>query len=124
MVDQVAVALIGVPMGRRVGIWGLDVDSKAEEVDGRETWSNLEIEHGVVDTRSHLTGTEGYHLLFLWDQPIGNSNGLIPRKQLGEVKGEGGYLIFPAITLSAQRSNTQLSRFSGYQSRVDTTLVS
>jgi KaiC/GvpD/RAD55 family RecA-like ATPase len=88
-------ALIAVPMGRRTGVWALDVDAKGE-TDGREIWWNLQVEHDITDTRTHKTGTDGFHLLFQWDddQPVGNSLGNLP-KGMGEVKGEGGYIIFP-----------------------------
>jgi hypothetical protein len=88
-------ALIGAAMGRRVGMWALDVDAKGD-TDGREIWFNLQAEHDAVSTRAHETGTEGLHFLFQWDdnQAVGNATGKLP-KGIGEVKGEGGYIIFP-----------------------------
>jgi Bifunctional DNA primase/polymerase, N-terminal len=88
-------ALIGVPMGRRVGMWADDIDCKGD-TDGRKIWQDLQLEYGTVNTRTHKTGTDGHHLLWLWDnnRPVGGSNGHLP-KGMGEVKGEGGYVIFP-----------------------------
>ena len=89
-------ALIGVPMGRRVGIWAVDVDHKdAHAGDGIEAWYRLEVQHGSAGTRSHLTGTNGLHHFYLWNSnnPIGCSKGKLPPGM--EVKGEGGYVIFP-----------------------------
>jgi hypothetical protein len=89
-------ALIGVPGGRRTGIWFLDVDSKeAHGADGLDAWTKLEIEHGEATTRTHLTGTNGRHLIYLWDanRPVGCVTGNLPKGM--EVKGEGGYVIFP-----------------------------
>jgi predicted P-loop ATPase len=89
-------ALIGVPMGRRVGMWGGDPDTKeAHGHDGRGAWKKLQAEHGPATTRSHLTGTDGEHNFFIWDRdhPIGCSRGRLPSGI--EVKGEGGYVIFP-----------------------------
>jgi hypothetical protein len=88
-------ALIGVPMGRRVGLWATDIDCKGD-TDGRKIWQDLQVEHDIVNTRTHLTGTEGHHLLWLWNDnfPVRCGNGKLP-KGIGEVKGEGGYVIFP-----------------------------
>ena len=89
-------ALIGVPMGRRVGFWALDVDNKdAHGGDGLDAWKNLEIRFGAASTRSHWTGTNGLHNLYLWDSdhPIGCTLGKLPKGM--ETKGEGGYVIFP-----------------------------
>ena len=90
-------ALIGVPMGRRVGMWGVDADSKEKkgDVDGVEAWFDLVAEHdpGSAVTRAHKTGTEGLHFLYLWDD--NRVVGCPTMKGIGEVKGEGGYLIFP-----------------------------
>ena len=90
-------ALIGVPMGRRVGMWAVDADSKEKkgDVDGVEAWFNLVADHdpGSAVTRAHKTGTNGLHFLYSWDgnRPVG-----CPAiKGIGEVKGEGGYIIFP-----------------------------
>jgi Bifunctional DNA primase/polymerase, N-terminal len=92
-------ALIGVPMGRRVGMWAVDADSKEKkgDVDGVENWTKLQVENGDANTRTHLTGTNGLHFLYPWDddRPVGCSNGNLPRDKIGEVKGEGGYVIFP-----------------------------
>jgi hypothetical protein len=90
-------ALIGVPMGRRVGMWAIDVDAAgAHAGDGVSAWQNLEYQHGEsVYTRSHVTGTNGIHLFFRWDdhRPVGCPTSTVPKGM--EVKGEGGYLIFP-----------------------------
>ena len=82
--------------GRRVGTWALDVDSPENHAgNGLAEWAKLEREHGGVGTRSHLTGTKGQHLFFLWDPPIpvGCPTKTVPEGM--EVKGESGYVIFP-----------------------------
>ena len=90
-------ALIGVPMGRRVGMWAVDADSKEKkgDVDGVGAWFDLVAEHdpGSAVTRAHKTGTEGLHFLYLWDD--NRFVGCPTMKGIGEVKGEGGYVIFP-----------------------------
>jgi hypothetical protein len=89
-------ALIGVPMGRRTGIWVVDVDTaEAHGNDGLDAWTKLEIEHDEAATRTHQTGTGGIHQIYLWnpDRPIGCPTGKLPQGM--EVKGEGGYVIFP-----------------------------
>ncbi len=93
---QWPLALIGVPGGRRVGFWFLDINSKkGHGEDGLGAWEALQAEHDSVYTRSHLTGTEGLHNIFKWDpdHPVGCSTGRLPKGV--DVKGEGGYVIFP-----------------------------
>ena len=105
--EEYPLALIGVPMGRRVGVWAVDADKKKDN-DGVKAWFDLVAENdpGSAVTRAHKTGTGGLHFLYLWDneRPIGNSNGNLPRDKIGEVKGEGGYVIFPPspYTLNGQ----------------------
>ena len=89
-------ALIGVPQGRRVGTWMLDVDAKgAHAGDGLAAWEKLEMDHGPARTRTHLTGTNGLHLQYKWNEhrPVGCPVKTVPEGM--EVKGEGGYVIFP-----------------------------
>ena len=66
---QWPLALIGVPQGRRVGTWMLDVDAKgAHAGDGMAAWEKLELDHGPAGTRTHLTGTNGLHLQYSWNE--------------------------------------------------------
>jgi hypothetical protein len=90
------VALIGVPGGWATGMWFLDVDSKeAHDDDGLANWWELESQNGSAVTRSHKTGTNGLHFIYRWDpdRPIGCPTSTVPPGM--EVKGEGGYVIFP-----------------------------
>ena len=89
-------ALIGVPGGRRVGFWYLDVDVKeAHRSDGIGAWLRLEMDHDAVLVRKHVTGTGGNHLIWRWDANrfVGCPVSTVPAGM--EVKGEGGYVIFP-----------------------------
>jgi Bifunctional DNA primase/polymerase, N-terminal/Family of unknown function (DUF5906) len=89
-------ALIGVPGGRRTGMWYFDVDSKeGHGEDGLGAWERLQIQHGAVDTRAHKTGTNGLHFIFKWDNDrhVGCPTSSVPPGI--EIKGEGGYVIFP-----------------------------
>jgi hypothetical protein len=89
-------ALIGVPGGRRTGVWFFDVDAKeAHAADGLSAWTRLEIDHDDATTRTHRTGTGGTHRLYRWDagRPVGCPVSTVPAGM--EVKGEGGYVIFP-----------------------------
>jgi hypothetical protein len=90
-------ALIGVPMGRRVGFWALDVDSKEGHCeDGLGAWNQLQLQHrDDTDGRVHKTGTDGLHFFYSWDnnRPVGCPTSSVPPGM--EVKGEGGYVIFP-----------------------------
>ena len=89
-------ALIGVPQGRRVGTWMVDADAKdAHAGDGLAAWEKLQMDHGPAVTRAHLTGTSGLHFQYLWnkDRFIGCPVNVVPKGI--EIKGEGGYVIFP-----------------------------
>ena len=94
-------ALIGCPMGRRTGVFVLDVDSlEGHGVDGIKNWQLLELEfQPAVFTRTHWSASKGIHLLFRWDEcrPIGTSLGNLPKGM--EVKGEGGQIILPGSVL-------------------------
>ncbi len=89
--------LIGVPTGRRIGIWVADVDTGDEHaVDGIPVWERLQAEHGAVDVkRRHITSSGGLHEMFVWTEanPIGLSTGSLPAGM--EVKAEGGYIVVP-----------------------------
>ena len=93
---QWPLALIGVPQGRRVGAWMVDADAKdAHAGDGLAAWGKLEIDNGPAGTRTHLTGTKGLHFQFKWNDNrfIGCPVNVMPKGI--EIKGEGGYVIFP-----------------------------
>jgi Bifunctional DNA primase/polymerase, N-terminal/AAA domain len=94
-------ALIGGVMGRRSGVFVLDVDSlEGHGVDGIKNWQLLELEfQTAVHTRRHWSASKGLHLLFRWDErrPIGTSLGNLPKGM--EVKGEGGQIILPGSVL-------------------------
>jgi Bifunctional DNA primase/polymerase, N-terminal/AAA domain len=88
-------ALIGVPAGRRTGLWFLDADSKeGHDDDGLAAWDELNrLNSPSSDTRSHKTGTNGLHDIFKWnpERPVQCSK-IAPGL---DVKGEGGYVIVP-----------------------------
>jgi hypothetical protein len=91
-------ALIGVPMGRRTGLFAIDADAKPPHAyDGIGAWQALAAERGttLTSTRTHLTASGGLHTLYRWpaDRPIGcPMKGLPPGV---ECKGEGGAIVFP-----------------------------
>jgi hypothetical protein len=92
-------AMIGVPMGAKAGVWAIDPDAPKEVggVDGRESLATLQLQHGELPTtHTHLTPGGGKHMLFRWrdDKPITNREGALKRRGIN-VRGEGGYLIFP-----------------------------
>jgi hypothetical protein len=89
-------ALIAVPMGRRTGVFAIDVDASPPHAhDGIGAWSELETKNGATTTRVHSTSSGGKHLLFRWrpDRPVGCQIKGIPAGV--ECKGEGGSIIFP-----------------------------
>jgi hypothetical protein len=116
-------ALIGCPIGRRTGVFVVDIDSpEFHEHDGIKKWQLLELEYQeTVITRQHVTAGKGYHLLFLWDErrPIGTSPGDLPRGGM-EVKGEGGQVILPGSVL---RDGRRYSAGNGFVSRAPVWLL-
>ena len=92
-------AMIGVAMGEQAGVWAIDPDAPKEEggADGREYLAKLQLQHGSLpNTHTHLTPGGGKHMLFRWrsDKPVTNREGALKKKGIN-VRGEGGYLIFP-----------------------------
>jgi hypothetical protein len=89
-------ALIAVPMGRRTGVFAIDVDASPPHAhDGVGAWRALEARHGVTQTRVHMTPSGGLHLIFRLppERPIGCPLKGLPKGI--DVKGEGGAIIFP-----------------------------
>jgi Bifunctional DNA primase/polymerase, N-terminal len=89
-------ALIAVPMGRRTGVFAIDVDAAPPHAhDGVAAWQALEAKYGVTPTRIHRTASGGLHLLFCWPpgRHIGCAVKGLPKGI--ECKGEGGAIIFP-----------------------------
>jgi hypothetical protein len=88
--------LIGGPMGRRVGVWTVDVDApKFHGGDGLAEWEGLEAQYSAAPTRTHLTGTGGNHRMYQWDPAryVGCPVKVLPEGM--EVKGDGGYIVLP-----------------------------
>ena len=91
-------ALIAVPMGRRTGVFAIDVDaSPPHAYDGVAAWRALAAGSGAppTPTRIHLTASGGQHFIYRWrtDRPIGCPVSGLP--QGVECKGEGGAIVFP-----------------------------
>jgi Bifunctional DNA primase/polymerase, N-terminal/Virulence-associated protein E len=90
-------AMIGVPPGKRIGLWVLDVDVNPDKgIDGAAALARLEAEHGPLPrTLESRTPRGGRHLLFKWDpaRPISNRRGTLPDGI--DVRGHGGYFIVP-----------------------------
>jgi hypothetical protein len=60
-------ALIGMPGGRRTGVWFVDVDSmEGKGVDGLGHWNELTY-YDSTRTRAHITGTKGLHFIYKWN---------------------------------------------------------
>ncbi|UFW75488.1 bifunctional DNA primase/polymerase [Bradyrhizobium sp. WU425] len=92
-------AMIGVATGERAGFWAIDPDAPKGpgDPDGRQELARLQLQNGnLPPTHTHLTPNGGKHMLFRWrnDKPITNREGGLKRKGIN-VRGEGGYLIFP-----------------------------
>jgi hypothetical protein len=106
-------ALIMVRTGEISGFWALDLDvpdpndpKDAGKPNGLTNWFNLKVEYGACPhTHTNVSPRGGQHLLFKWrsDRPLGNSVGQL--KSLGiDVRGNGGYVIFPPSQRSDGRA--------------------
>jgi hypothetical protein len=88
--------MIGIPTGPRSGIWVLDEDIDAKKnIDGRETMTRLEADHGSLPrTLTSITPRGGKHRLFRWTG-INIRNSV---EEIGpgiDVRGAGGYFVAP-----------------------------
>jgi hypothetical protein len=98
--------MIGVPMGKESGLLGVDLDRKPGGGDGVVTWRRWEEEHGAAPTRTHESPSTGQHKIFKYQTLDGLDIRSLPLNALGpgvEIKGEGGYLVFPPSMLSDGR---------------------
>jgi hypothetical protein len=81
---------VGLATGPESGFWVLDVD----DIDALH---DLEERHGKLpDTRTSITGSGGYHLLYRW--PIGLDIRNDAGRRLGhglDVRGSGGQIVVP-----------------------------
>lgn len=91
MFQNPAAVMIGMPTGAIVGWIVVDVDVK----DGAQGAAWLDANsHRMVQTRTIRTGSGGLHLYFRWPgQPVKNSASKIAPGI--DVRGDGGYVIFP-----------------------------
>jgi len=80
--------LVGVPTGEASGIDVLDIDPR----HGGDAWEGANL-YRLPETRTHQTQSGGRHLLFRHAQGVRNSASAIAPGV--DVRGEGGYVIFP-----------------------------
>jgi hypothetical protein len=87
--------LVGMPMGERVGVWCLDIDTSEDHQDGVAQWNKIAAEHAPITTREHRSATGGPHLIFSFHADLlnGCSNGNLPDGI--DVKGHGSYIVVP-----------------------------
>lgn len=99
-------AMIGVPTGRDIGAWVLDIDKKTRDdgsvIDGFDTLAEYEAEYGALPaTRCVVTPRGGKHYYFK------NVEGIRNRGNLGagcDVRGEGGYVIAAGSVMADGRA--------------------
>lgn len=86
-------ANIGMPTGKRSGVWALDVDA---DRGGFATLAALLKEHGALpDTAMVSTGGGGVHLYFNYPADTEIRNGADVLGPGLDVRGEGGYVLLP-----------------------------
>jgi hypothetical protein len=103
-------AMIGVPMGPRSGMWLFDVDiDPAKGFDGPKELARLTAQYGPLpDTLASTTPRGGSHFYFRWNGvDIRNSTSKIGPGL--DVKGDGGYTIVPP----SERGDGTPYRWSG-----------
>jgi putative DNA primase/helicase len=86
---------VGVATGQPSGFFVLDVDP---DNGGLESAKALSDKHGKFfnSTRSHLTGSGGYHLLFAMpDFDLGNARGGLKEYPGIDIRGTGGQIVMP-----------------------------
>ncbi|WOV83915.1 bifunctional DNA primase/polymerase [Sporosarcina jeotgali] len=97
---------VGIRTGKESGIWVLDVDTKG--TDGRETLTELERAYGKLpETVTAITGSQGLHYFFQYEEGIGNKVGFAPSL---DSRGDNGFIVAaPSLHLSGRRYEYELS---------------
>lgn len=94
-------AMVGIPTGKAIGAWVLDVDPKS---GGYETLAALEADNDILpDTRTARTPSGGRHYYFAHHEGVRN------RGAMGaglDVRGEGGFVISPGSVMADGRTYT------------------
>jgi Bifunctional DNA primase/polymerase, N-terminal len=90
-------AMIGVPMGPASGMWATDLDvDPARKVDGKATLDQLIAQRGALPpTWMTITPRGGRHLIWIWDPNIEIRNSVGKVGPGIDVRGNGGYVIWP-----------------------------
>ena len=91
---------IGLPCGRRGGIFVVDVDVHGD-VDGDKVFRELEDEYGEVSAPRQITPSGGYHLIFQWEDNASSSTSKIgpgiDTRGGTETACKGHIVAFPSI---------------------------
>lgn len=87
-------ANIGVVCGSKSGdLLIVDIDTKEDGVDGFDSLSAWEKEHGELpETVRSITGRGGSHLLYRINRPLSNRTGVLPGI---DIRANGGQIIVP-----------------------------
>lgn len=86
-------AMVGVPTGRAIKAWVLDLDRKPGVGDGHDWLADMEAVHEPLpDTARAKTMGGGTHIFFAYQEGIRSRGGL---GVAVDVRGEGGYIVAP-----------------------------
>jgi uncharacterized protein (DUF927 family) len=92
-------AMIGLPTGKKNGVWVLDVDLKPEKgINGHEALAQLQTQHGQLPTTwTQTTPRDGRHLIFSCPKNLNPDEKIKSSiEELGpglDVRGDGAYII-------------------------------
>lgn len=100
-------AMIGIPTGRAIGAFVLDVDVPPKHDDGRIWIAEMEAKHGPLPaTLSATTASGGRHLFFTHVDGIRNKAGVSGIAAGIDLRAEGGFIVGAGSVMADGRAYT------------------